>query len=122
MTYQGTRQRRYLIMASVAVLSLGVGIGSGIGIFGIFHTPNPCDSMKIKVVENLKVSRDMCSSANDTACVGLNTHGHFVKLTSNSDACNNACEAYHKLFCVAYSTLHQTERSQLIGRTYNRVY
>ena len=42
-------------MASVAVLSLGVGIGSGIGIFGIFHTPNPCDGMKIKVVENLKV-------------------------------------------------------------------
>ena len=27
--------------------------------------------------------------------MGLNTHGNFVKLTSNSEACNNACEAYH---------------------------
>jgi hypothetical protein len=86
MTHKGTTRRRlYLIVASVAVLSLGIGIGSGIGIgFGIFHTQNPCDGMKIRVVENLKVP------ANQTACVGLNTHGHFVKLTSNSEACNNA--------------------------------
>ena len=91
MTHKGTTRRRpYLIVASIAVLSLGIGIGSGIGIgFGIFHTQNPCDGMKIRVVENLKFP------ANQTACVGLNTHGNFVKLTSNSEACNNACEAYH---------------------------
>ena len=31
---------------------------------------------------------------NQTACVGIDTRGYFVKLT-NSEACNNACEAYH---------------------------
>ena len=55
-------------MVSAVLLSLGVGIGGGIGIgFGIFHTSIPCDGMKIKVLENLKVP------ANQTACVGLNS-------------------------------------------------
>ena len=101
MTYQGTRRPRYLIMASVAVLSLGICIGSGIGIgFGIFHKPNPCDSMKLSIVENSKVP------ANQTACVGLTNDGNFVKLTSNSEACNNACEAYH------YNTARNTASSR----------
>ena len=92
-------------MASVAVLSLGIGIGSGIGIgFGIFHTPNPCDSMKLSIVENSKVP------ANQTACVGLTNDGHFVKLTPNSEACNNACEAYH----------HNTARNTALSRSGRR--
>ena len=58
MTYQGTRRRPHIIMVSAVLLSLGVGIGSGIGIgFGIFHTPNPCDGMKLSNRRKLKRQR-----------------------------------------------------------------
>jgi hypothetical protein len=104
MTYKGTTKRRYLVVASVAVLSLGIGIGSGIG---IFHTPNPCDGMKISVIPNSKVS------SNQTACVGLNTHGQFVKLTPGTEACNNACEAYHHKSAASTGSTKSSTRRKL---------
>ena len=49
---------------------------------------NPCDGLRLTVTQNSKVP------ANQTACVGIDMRGYFVKLT-NSEKCNNACEAYH---------------------------
>ena len=93
-------------MASVAVLSMGIGSGIGIG-FGIFHKPNPCDSMKLSIVEKLKVP------ANQTACVGLTNDGNFVKVTPNSEACNNACEDYH------HNTARNTASSRSVRRQFD---